>query len=214
MSPSQLRTALLVIATPLALSVATDARAWTIDQKTAAMLPDYCKYTLIYRKSEYGSRDPAQIRRWEQLMGRDNFMHMHHYCRGLQHVKHALYLERTKHGRDQQLGFSIREFDYVIRNVKPGFAMLPEIRTKRAESLLRLGREPEAVVELGRAIELKPDYWPPYAALSDHYRGQRDVEQARLWLEKGLAARPDALPLKRRLAELGTPDPRRKTSAQ
>jgi tetratricopeptide (TPR) repeat protein len=92
--------------------------------------------------------------------------------------------------------------------------MLPEVRTKRAASLLYLGRAPEAIEEFGRAIELKPDYWPPYAALSDYYKQQRDVKEAKLWLERGLAANAEALPLKRRLAELDATDRKRKTASE
>jgi tetratricopeptide (TPR) repeat protein len=158
--------------------------------------------------------DPAQRRRWQQLMGRENFMHMHHYCRGLEHTNRALYLARTKTDRDKNLEFSIREFDYVLKNVKPDFAMLPEMHTKRGENLMRLGRAPEAIQSFALAIERKPDYWLPYAALSDYYKDQRDPKQAREWLEKGLSAASDAPPLKRRLAELNASEGRRKTTAE
>ena len=135
-------------------------------------------------------------------MGPKNFMHMHHYCKGLELTNHALYSARTKHDRDDGLRYSIGEFDYTIQRVAPDFAMLPEMLTRKGENLLRLGRAPEAVVELNRAIGLNPAYWPPYAALSDHYKAAGDLAAARDWLEKGLSATPDSKALKRRLAEL------------
>jgi hypothetical protein len=55
---------------------------------------------------------------------------------------------------------------------------------------------------LHRAIELKPQYWPPYVALSDYFKELGQIAVAREWLEKGLAAAPNAQPLLRRLAEL------------
>ena len=200
MKPNHRTVALFAI--PLALSVATGADAWNLDAKTAGMLPNYCKYTMLYRDGAFGSKDPNQIKHWERVMGSDNFMHMHHYCKGLDHTNRALYTERNEHGRNQHLRFSIREFDYVLKNVRADFALLPEIRTKKAENLLRLGEGPQAALELGLAIKLRPDYWPPYAVLSDLYKEQRDLKQARLWLERGLAATGDASPLKRRLTEL------------
>ena len=81
------------------------------------------------------------------------------------------------------------------------FVLLPEILTKKGENLLRLGKS-QGAVELGRAIELKKDYWPPYAAMSDYYKGVGDVRKAREWLEKGLAAAPGTRALTRRLEEL------------
>ena len=83
------------------------------------------------------------------------------------------------------------------------FVLLPEMLTKKGENLIRLGRPWEAVTELHHAIELRPDYWPPYAVLSDHYKATGDQPKAREWLEKGLASSPNTKALQQRLAELG-----------
>ena len=58
------------------------------------------------------------------------------------------------------------------------------------------------VLDLERAISLKPDYWPPYAELSDHFKSTGEIDKARSTLEMGLAKSPDATALKRRLTEL------------
>jgi hypothetical protein len=58
------------------------------------------------------------------------------------------------------------------------------------------------VHELERAIELKSDYWPPYASLSDYYRDIGDRSKAREVLEKGLVSIPGSKALKTRLAKL------------
>jgi tetratricopeptide (TPR) repeat protein len=144
----------------------------------------------------------AGIERWSATLGQENFRHMHHYCKGLEYVNYALYSARTKQDRDRSLKSAIDEFDYAIPRVAPDFAMLPEMLTRRGENLIRLGRAPEGVADLNRAIKLKPAYWPPYAALSDHYKEAGDLADARALLEKGLSATPDSKALKRRLAEL------------
>ena len=73
-----------------------------------------------------------------------------------------------------------------------------------------MGKGPLGILELQRGIDLKPDYWPPYAYLSDYYKKIGDVVSAREWLEKGLSVTPDAKGLKSRLAELdGAKDKRR-----
>jgi hypothetical protein len=195
----------------LAFLITTNAHAqWQYDPRSVSMLPPYCKYTQIYRGTVPGGNNPAEIQRWSTVMGSHNFIHMHHYCFGLEHTNGALYFARTKPDRDGNLVYAIREFDYVIRNVASDFAVLPEILTKKGENLIRLGEAPQGILELNRAIELKPDYWPPYAALSDHYKATGDTALARQWLEKGLSAVPATKALQRRLEELNAPKARRK----
>jgi tetratricopeptide (TPR) repeat protein len=171
------------------------------EPREVAMLPAYCKYTQNFRERVPGGNNPAEIERWTTLMG-STFIHMHHYCWGLMNTNRALYLARTKRDRMFDLNNSILEFDYVIRNATPNFVMLPEILTKKGENLIRLGRSPHGMLELRRAIDLKPDYWPPYAYLSDYYKEIGDLAQAREWLEKGLSVTPDVKALKSRLAKL------------
>ena len=104
--------------------------------------------------------------------------------------------------RNFYLNDAIKEFDYVVEHAPDEFLLLPEILTKRAENWTRLGKSGVGVPDLERAILLKPDYWPPYAALSDHYKIVGDIAKARDVLQTGLAQSPDAAGLKRRLAEL------------
>jgi len=172
------------------------------DPKQIAMLPPYCKHTQHYRENVPGGNDSAQIARWASVLGEKNFHHLHHYCYGLENSNRALYLSRTKQERDHELKQSVREFGYVLDRVAPDFVLLPEILTRRGENLLRLGNGPQGAVDLHRAIELKPDHWPPYAALSDHYKGLGDLDAAREWAERGLTAAPGTKALQRRMAEL------------
>jgi tetratricopeptide (TPR) repeat protein len=174
------------------------------DPKQLAMLPPYCKYTQLYRQNVPGGNDPQQIERWASVLGQENFIHMHHYCLGLESANRALFFSSTKQDRDRELTTAVREFDYVVDRVAPDFALLPEILTRRGENLLRLGNAPQGVVDLNRAISLKPDHWPPYAALSDYFKALGDFASAREWVEKGLSAAPGTKALQRRLTELGT----------
>jgi tetratricopeptide (TPR) repeat protein len=197
----------------LAFLIATNAYAqWQYDPKQLSLLPEYCKYTQAYREVVPGGNNPAEIDRWSASMGGHNFIHMHHYCWGLEHTNGALYFARTKLDRDGYLVHAIREFDYVLRNVGGDFALLAEIFTKKGENLIRLGKAPQGILELNRAIELKPGYWPPYAALSDYYKDVGDSASARQWLEQGLIASPGTKALQRRLAELDSKKGTRKSS--
>lgn len=189
----------LAIAVAASMSVEAQPPAYT--KEMMAMLPGYCKYTQDFRSKVPGANDPAEIERWYGIMGPD-FHHMHHYCWGLISHNNAL-SAKTKGKRISLLAHSTHEWSYVVRNVGPTFIMLPEILTKRGENFIRIGDASKGAQDLERATELKPDYWPPYAALSDFFKSAGDITNARSWLERGLAAAPDAKALKRRLAELG-----------
>lgn len=187
----------------LAMLHASSAIAeWQFDPKLFPMLPPYCKYTQLYRDNVPGGNDPHQIERWGSVLGRESFHHLHHYCMGLENTHRALYFSTTKQQRDFELAQSLREFDYVLARVPADFLLRPEILTVRGENLLRLGNGPQGAGDLYRAIELKPDHWPPYAALSDYFKSLGDLSSAREWAEKGLAAAPGTKALLRRLAEL------------
>jgi tetratricopeptide (TPR) repeat protein len=187
------------------LSFSLCAADYEYDPKVFAFLPEWCKYTPLYAPVVPDQRTAAEvqreIQRLNQIMGPQNFRHLHHYCRGLFQATRARHFEKTGADRDRLLRDSIGEFDYVLQRVEPTFVLLPEILTKKGESLVSL-RSPDAIAPLQRAVELKPDYWPAYAALSDYFRDIGQLSQARQWLEKGLSAAPNASPLRRRLAEI------------
>lgn len=173
----------------------------SMDSREVAMLPGYCRYTQVFRDRVPGGNNPAEIRRWTDTMG-TVFNAMHHYCFGLMKTHRAIMIARTPQYRKFYLQSSIEEFDYVLRNAPEGFALLPEILTRRGENLIRLGQPRAGLADLEQAASLKPDYWPPYAVMSDYYRSAGDVTKARLVLSRGLASAPDAKALTSRLAEL------------
>lgn len=179
------------------------------DPREVALLPRYCIYTQLFRDRVPGGSNAKEMERWSSLMG-PSYEHMHHYCWGLMKTNRSLLFARTRQVRVFYLEDSIREFDYVIRNATPNFMMLPEIFTKKGENLIRLGRGPLAILELQRALESKPDYWPPYAAISDYFKEIGNLVQAREWVEKGLSASPNTKALIQRLADLDAPQSKRK----
>ena len=112
-------------------------------------------------------------------------------------------LARTAQARVSYLNDANRELDYVTNRASADFILLPEILTKKGQNLVRLNQGSLARIEFEKAVQLKPDYWPPYAHVSDLYKSEGNLKAAREWLERGLAASPDAPALKRRLEELG-----------
>ena len=130
---------------------------------------------------------------------------MHHYCWGLMKLNRALYLARSEQVRTFYFSSAIVEFDYVLDHAPEDFVLRPEILTKKGQCLIRLRRGPLAVQEFERAIELKPDYWPPYVQLSDYYKESGQLAKAREVLEQALSLSPGVETLKQRLLELNNP---------
>jgi len=171
------------------------------DEREMALLPPYCVNTLSYRQHIKRGNDQAAVARWYQLMG-PTFLHMHHYCNALMDTNRALLLAPNQGVRNFYLRASIIELDYVLERATPDFVMLPEILTKKGENLLRLNELGVGLAQLEQAIQLKPDYWPPYVVASDYYKKQGNVAKAREWLERATKYSPDSQAVKTRIAEL------------
>jgi tetratricopeptide (TPR) repeat protein len=179
---------------------ATDA----FDPREVALLPRYCLYTQSLRAVVPEGNDPKAVASWYAYMG-PTFHDLHHYCVGLMKINRAQLLAKDRVTREFYLGDAIREIDYVINHAKEDFILLPEMFTKRGECQVLLGQGPQGVYSFERAIQVKKDYWPAYAQISDFYKSHGDIAKAREALEAGLAASPDAKGLTRRLAELSAP---------
>lgn len=182
------------------------------DPREMAMAPPYCMYTQGFRDRVPGGNNPAEIERWGSLMGHAAFNAMHHYCSGLMETNRATFLSQTREERLFYLRHAIVEYDYVIQRVPQDFKLLPELLTKKGENLVRLGQARLGVDEFQRAIDLRPDYWPPYVQLSDYYKDTGDLQKAREYLEKALSYSPDVKSLKTRLTELEAANAKRKTA--
>jgi len=221
-----LRQAALALATSIAASMPAHGQGGGVggvpgypdnidayDPREVAMLPSYCKYTQLFRGRVPGGNDQAEIDRWYSIAG-DTFHALHHYCWGLMKTNRAIFLTRTRKYRLFYLEDSILEFEYVLRYTPENHVLLPEILTKKGENLIRLDRASLGLRDLTRAIELKPDYWPPYVVMSDHYKATGDIKKAREVLEKALSFSPDAKGLKMRLTELDAVKDSRMTATQ
>lgn len=179
----------------------SDDVRYAYDAREIALLPRYCVHTQLFRDNVPGGNNLEEIKRWTSVMG-STFINMHHYCWGLMYTNRALLLAPSERLKMHYLDNSIREFDYVILRAPADFILLPEILTKKGENLFRLDKGAEGTAAIRRAIALKPDYWPPYAAASDYYRRIGAFAKAREWLEEGLSITPDVKALKRRMAEI------------
>ena len=180
--------------------------------REVALLPRFCKFTQIFRDRVPGGNSFQEIEQWRALIG-PRFEALHHYCWGLMKTNRANLMVDGKQ-RQFYLTDAIGEYDFVLEKATDDFILLPEILTKKGENLVRLGRGPAAVVIFERAMALKPDYWPPFAQLSDYYRELGEPKKAREVLVRGLSSAPDTPALKRRLAELEAAPEGKKSTAR
>jgi tetratricopeptide (TPR) repeat protein len=185
------------------------------DPREVAMLPKFCPYTTLFNEKITSANNMEEKERYRAVFG-DTWRHLHHFCWGLMKTNRAVLLARTEQARRFYLSDAIGEFDYVLQRAPEDFILLPEILARKGQNLIRLGKAPQAIMVLERAAQLKPDYWPPYAYLSDYYLEIGDTKKAREYLERGLAV-ADMPPLKQRLEDLdrkkpGKPSPQAKAS--
>jgi len=184
---------------------------FAFDPREIAMLPPYCIHTQHFRAQIPEGNNPQEIDKWTAFFG-DTFQHLHHYCYGLMDSNRANLLAKERAARRFYLQNSVREFDYVLERAPKDFILLPEILTRKGENLLRDGQGLLGIEQLQRAAELKPDYWTPYAYMSDYYKDSGDLKKARELLESGLAFSPDSKGLRRRLGELDVAAEKRKSA--
>jgi hypothetical protein len=171
------------------------------DPREVALLPHYCIYTQSFRDHVPGGNDKTMIDSWYARLG-PTFHALHHFCWGMMKTNRGLLLANDRQTREFYLNAANVDFDYVIERAPPDFILLPEILAKKGENLIRVGNGPLGMLQLQRAAELKPDYWPPYAYMSDYYRDLGDQAKAREVLESGLRRVPESKSLQKRLSEL------------
>jgi tetratricopeptide (TPR) repeat protein len=175
------------------------------DPREVSRLPPYCIHTAHFRENVPGGMDREKSQPWITTLG-DVFQTLHHYCWALMYLHRAKVLAQDERTRRWNYSQAIHDIDYVLNYInahgRHDFVLLPEILTRKGEALVGLGRGPRALVEFERAIQLKPDYWPPYAHVSDYYKGIGEMSKAREALESGLTHSPQANGLQRRLREL------------
>lgn len=165
-------------------------------------LPNWCAYTQTHTHVD------SIGKKYQQIFG-PTWIHMHHYCFGLDQINIAMQNWSNETIRNRYLQLSIGEFDYILKRSDSNFILKPEILAKKGEVLLLVGKSMEAVQAFYEAIELRCEYIPAYTALADYFFRHNDTFQAQRILERGLKCVPGSEVLKNKLAEVGTTQDKR-----
>jgi hypothetical protein len=85
-------------------------------------LPDYCQARI--------AGDAEAKRQWTQIMGKDIFAHLHHYCNGLNYSRRAELAFGSIH-KPHYLQMALGEFNYVLRNWPPDFELAVDAQRRK-----------------------------------------------------------------------------------
>lgn len=174
-----------------------------------ALLPPYCRYT---QGGHVGFENPSYpsptAKYWVGVFGGQGltaqFWMMHHYCYALIHMMRGQRPRLSEMAYRGEWMEVIGEIDFILnRGVPPDFILLPEMMLNRGRALVRLKQFDAALKNFEKAIEAKPDYWPPYAEIAELHVHRGDKARAFEVLRSGLAAAPGAEALRKRLSDLG-----------
>ncbi len=98
-----------------ALAAAPPPASAQVSDAEILMLPEYCQARFAGEKS-------AAYQSWQQRFGRTNFLHIHHYCYGLNAINKAKW-EFEPQKKAFYYKRAIREFDYVLKRWPKGFSL-------------------------------------------------------------------------------------------
>lgn len=196
----------LVLSGPSVFAREVD-RLWS--QLYADHLPAYCKYTQQLPNKREGAYGAPESQMYRERFG-EPWKDLHHYCFALDLLYQAT---RSVHDETVRRGMyvdAVDECDYVLERLPDDTCpLIPEIHYTRGIALMTLGRRLEGLESFTKAIEIRPDYAPPYVALSQYFESAGDVGEATRIVREGLTRAPDAPQLRERLAELERPARRR-----
>jgi len=116
------------------------------------------------------------------------FIHYHHYCWAVLHVRRA----EQPGGDSFSYRVAVDSLNYVILRADPSFALLAEVYFAKGQALERLGEKNGSMIEYRNAVRTKTGHTPAAAALIDSYLEFRDVKAARAALEEALKHDPES----------------------
>lgn len=182
------------------------AEQWRATEEEMRLLPPYC-----VAKIGADRDNVAAQQHWSGVFGAENWLHLHHYCDGLNFLNRSFKRGGDKTASDFDLRRAINNFDYVLDRASSDFVLLPEIMAQKARALRMLGQKAEAASLYARVISMRADYIPAYIALGDFYKESGDAKKARETYEAGLKQHPGHRSLVRRLNRLKRDEARRTT---
>ena len=156
------------------------------------LIAPYCIDTMGWKYGDASTNTSPRAKHWVGLMG-PGFWAMHHYCVAILNLKRLSRHPKAEWPfRYQEV---INDLEYVVRNTKPDFVMLPEVFSRIGEvELLR-----KDLTAAGKAFERarlqRPDYVPAYTLWAQTLDGLGKRSDALALVREGLSHAPQSKPL-------------------
>ena len=159
-------------------------------------LPRFCQFCVEreYKKS-------SSYKRWQQVLGSDVDLHLHHYCTAIATARQSR-LAQNSVKKKALATTAINNFEYVLARWPKTFRLYPEALTRMGQTFATTGRSKDAGRYYLQAIQLQPRYVPAYAAYSDWRSSLGDKNSAKEILQQGLRNVPNSRPLLDRLNKI------------
>ena len=187
------------IATIGALLAASAATAWGVEP-----FAETPQETALCSGYIYGGHD-KQFK--ENTEGKDDWMHMHHYCDCVRYRYRALRKISDKYAYKYDLGVAIGGCDYVLDKTSRGFYMRPKVLVDKGRALRMRGDAGPAARQFQEAIQLNPREVSAYIELAETQKEGGQNAEALKTLYSGLRANPGVKTLEQRYRELGGKEP-------
>jgi len=171
----------------------TEVEARASSSADFAALPKYC-----YARMR-GSEAEKQV--WKSRFGHGSYIHLHHYCHGLDNLNKANRSADRK-VRELMLTKAIKQFNYIGKHAPQSFVLMPENYYNRGKAMKRLKDISGALESFYKSIQLNKRYTRSYAAISDIYADSGNKADALKIIQQGLKVVPKSKALNRRLKEL------------
>jgi len=156
-----------------------------------ALLPVYCKDAngIVWGDASFNRSPNATY--WEGVLGED-FWHLHHYCYALANLRRAQAPGVDPIRKKFLLGKVLGDYQYMVRNSRREFVLLPEIMVRIGDVQWMLGNQSEALNVYMDAVQLKPDYGHAYVRWAETLQSVKLTSQATEVLERGLKSAPQS----------------------
>jgi tetratricopeptide (TPR) repeat protein len=138
----------------------------------------------------YAATVPAgEVQTWENRIGRESWVHMHHYCAGLAYL-HRAGMETDPKARSSALHNAAREAGYTYSRIQAQSSqtLFVDVSLALAEISLRNGEPGKSIRYLEKAAQQVPRDERIYLAMSSDYRKQGKMDLALQALKRGEAA--------------------------
>lgn len=175
-----------------------------------ATLPPFCK-------EKIEKKNLAENKTWSDSFGANTWLHMHHYCQGLNDIN-RYYRASNAQQKKGFLSSAVGQFDYMTGHLPPDSVLLAEVYQNRGRVFLLQGQDANGVKDLHKALELNPKIARTYLMLADQFERGPGKDKALQLVSEGLRHVPTSKGLQRRYQELGGklpfPEPYEKPAEQ